>query len=315
MRGVKWSVVALAAALLSLATPAAAQNLSLRAPAWAQPLVTSDVIATTGGRAAIADEGVAFAVRVTIAPVDGGVARVIRYEARENAQVLVLRRFTGHRSTGWWMWGPDTPTALATTPALRTEMDGLIRGAMGVAALNASESSADGCHGEAAFVEVTQGGRATSYSRACISGNDPVGRLALRLSEIAGSRDDQELAQAAVAEVLGVDRAFAAKAAADGVPAAFAEYAAGDGLMLRSSGENTNGHAAIVARFATWPAGARLEWIPRAGQVSSRGDMAWTWGDSVYVAADGTRTPGRYVSIWTRDEQGRWRFAVDAGVD
>ena len=109
----------LVAAVALWATPAAAQNLSLRAPGWAQALVASDVIPTTGGRAAIAADGIEFAARITIAPVDGGVARVIRYEARDGAQVLALRAFTGHTSTGWWIWGPDTPRLLETPSALR----------------------------------------------------------------------------------------------------------------------------------------------------------------------------------------------------
>jgi hypothetical protein len=42
--------------------------------------------------------------------------------------------------------------------------------------------------------------------------------------------------------------------------------------------------------------------------------MAWTWGNSVYVAPDGARTPGRYVSVWARDYEGNWRFAFDAPI-
>ena len=96
---------------------------------------------------------------------------------------------------------------------------------------------------------------------------------------------------------------------------AFARYAAADALMLRSEGDNTSGHDAVVARFANWPEGAKLEWSPRLARVSSRGDMGWTWGDSVYIAPDGTRSAGRYITTWTRDDDGNWRFAADAGVD
>lgn len=305
-----WIVVALAL----WTTPAAAQNLSLRAPSWAQALVASDVIPTTGGRAAIADEGIAFAARVTIAPVDGGVARVIRYEARDDAQVLALRAFTGHTSTGWWMWGPDTPRLLEAPSALRAEMEALIGAAMGVAARNAGES-AERCRGEAAFVEVAMDGLSTSHVRACVAASEPVGRLALRLSEIAGSRTDEELNAVAIEDVLAADRAFAALAAEEGVPEAFETYAARDAIMLRATGAPTIGRDGVAARFANWPQGARLEWAPAHGRVSSRGDMAWTWGNAVYIAPDGTRSPSRYVSIWTRDEEGRWRFAFDAGVD
>jgi ketosteroid isomerase-like protein len=43
--------------------------------------------------------------------------------------------------------------------------------------------------------------------------------------------------------------------------------------------------------------------------------MGWTWGNATFIAPDGTRTTGRYISIWTRDLDGNWKYAVDAGVN
>ena len=96
-----------AAMAVSLAAPALAQNLSLRAPQWAQALLAADVTPTTGGRAMISTEGVALAVRVTIAPASGGIARVIRYDLRGDEGTLFVRRFTGMR------WSILTPRASA----------------------------------------------------------------------------------------------------------------------------------------------------------------------------------------------------------
>jgi hypothetical protein len=59
---------ALCAGALVLSAPAFAQNLSLRAPQWAQAMLAADVTPTTGGRALIAAEGIPLSVRVTIAP-------------------------------------------------------------------------------------------------------------------------------------------------------------------------------------------------------------------------------------------------------
>lgn len=315
MRGMIVAAVALACALPSAS--AQAQNLALQAPGWAAPLVGADTMPTTGGRAAIAADDIPVAVRVTIAPVDGGVARVIRYDGGE-APKLVLRRFTGDPRTGWWPWGPDAPYVTTPAAAARTEVENLARATLAASATaqtGGPVATAQRCSGEQAFVEVAAATRATSFTRACVTSADAVGRLALRLSALAGSRDNAELSTAAAEEVLAADRAFAALAASEGVPAAFARYAAHDAIMLRSSGDNTVGHDAVVARFESWPEDAALEWMPRAARVSSRGDMAWSWGDSIYVAADGTRTPGRYFTAWTRDEEGEWRFAIDGGVD
>lgn len=310
-----WRATGLGLLALLATAHAHAQNLSLRAPPWAQPLVAADVTPTTGGRAILAGEGIDIAVRVTIAPNRGGVARVIRYDLRGTDGQLAVRRFTGHPSTGWWLWGGDTPRVTSSTEAQRSEIANLARSVMSVAgALGATGQQEPCADGEQAFVEVAVGERSTSFTRSCASTSDAAGRLALRLSEVAGSRTEEELAAAAVAELLAVDRAFAAKARADGVPAAFAEYAAEDAVML--SRENiTSGRDGVVQRFANWPQGARLEWAPEAARVSARGDMGWTWGNSSHIAPDGTREPGRYITVWTRDYEGRWRYAFDAGVD
>jgi ketosteroid isomerase-like protein len=305
------AAVACALALLFTA-PASAQNLSLRAPQWAQSLVAADVTPTTGGRAMISVAGIDMAVRVTIASPNGGIARVIRYDVRGEEGTLYVRRFTGHPSTGWWLWGGDTPRVSTPTPAQRAELATLIRAVMGVAgAVGGSEEVCQA--GEQAYLEVALTGRATSFSRPCVANTDIAGRLALRLSDLAGSRTEEELARAAVSELLDADRAFAAKAAADGVPAAFSAYAAEDALIVTSD-SISSGRAGVGSRYQTWPEGARLEWAPETGRVSARGDMGWTWGNSTYVGLDGVRQTGRYVSVWTRDVEGNWRFAFDAPI-
>ncbi len=297
---------------LLLMSPASAQNLSLRAPQWAQSLVAADVTPTTGGRAMIAGAGIASAVRVTLASPNGGVARVIRYDLRGEAGTIAVRRFTGHPSTGWWLWGGDAPRVTSVTDAQRTEIATLTRAVMGVAgSVGGSEEVCQA--GEQAYLEVAFEGRSTSFSRPCVANTDAAGRLALRLSELAGSRTEEELAAAAVAELLAADRAFAAKAAADGVPAAFSAYAADDALIVTSDSIST-GRAGIGARYQNWPEGARLEWAPETGRVSARGDMGWTWGNSTYIGADNARQTGRYVSVWTRDLDGEWRYAFDAPI-
>jgi ketosteroid isomerase-like protein len=42
--------------------------------------------------------------------------------------------------------------------------------------------------------------------------------------------------------------------------------------------------------------------------------MGWTWGATTSVAPDGARTAGRYMTVWTRDYEGNWRYAFDAPV-
>jgi len=303
---------AICGAVLLINATASAQNLSLRAPQWAQALLSADVTPTTGGRPLIVAEGVPLAVRVTLAPTRGGVARVVRYDLRGDVGTLFVRRFTGHPTTGWWLWGGDAPRVTTLTAAQRAEIATLARAASSFVGQvgGATEVCAAG---EQAYIEIAVDGRASSLLRPCVAATDAGGRLALRISELAGSRTEEELAAAAVAELMAVDREFAAMAQADGVPAAFEHYAASDALIVTST-EIANGRAGIAHTYTGWPEGARLQWAPETARVSARGDMGWTWGNSVMTAADGTRTPGRYVAIWTRDYEGNWKYAFDAPI-
>ncbi len=304
-----------AALLLAANMAASAQNLALRAPDWAQSLTATDVTPTTGGRAILLADGINVSVRVTIQPTQGGVARVIRFDQRDDGAKLYVRRFTGHPSTGWWLWGSDAPRVSEVSSAQASQILALTRQAMGVTGALGGTQVGDVCPGgEQIFVEVALEGRSTSMTRNCAAANDSAGRLALRLSELAGSRTEEEFHQAALNELLDADRAFAAKARADGVPAAFASYA-DEGAIMLSRQSITQGHDAIVSRFANWPAGQHIEWAPQAGRVAERGDMGWTWGNATYIAADGARTTGRYISIWTRDLDGNWKYSLDAGVN
>src|SRR5690606_8928367 len=115
----------------------------------------------------------------------------------------------GHPSTGWWLWGGDAPRVDEVSAAQRAELASLIRSAAGVA--GQVGGSTEVCpNGEQAFIEIAYEGRALSLARACVANTDIGGRLALRLSELSGSRTEEELAEAAVAELLAIDRAFAA---------------------------------------------------------------------------------------------------------
>jgi ketosteroid isomerase-like protein len=309
----EWRVAALGAAILLAGVPAEAQNLSLRAPAWAQALLSADVIPTTGGRSAISGEGIDLAVRVTIAPSSGGVARVIRYDLRGEQGSLAVRRFTGHPSTGWWLWGGDAPRVTTLNATQRNEIATLARAAAGVT--GALGGAPEICQaGEQAFIELFVGGRSSSLARACVANTDAGGRLALRLSELGGSRTEEELAAAAIAELMEADRAFNALAAAEGVPAAFARFAAEDALIVTST-QVLNGRAGISAYYQNWPSGAQLQWAPETARVSARGDMGWTWGNATYIAPSGERTAARYITVWKRDDEGNWRFAFDAAID
>ncbi|MBC7767683.1 MAG: hypothetical protein H7124_02745, partial [Phycisphaerales bacterium] len=206
----------------------------------------------------------------------------------------------------------DAPRTTTLTAAQRTELTALARAAAGVGGQVGGATEVCPA-GEQAYIEIAVEGRASSLSRPCAANSDGGGRLALRLSELAGSRTEEELAAAAVAELMQADRDFAAMARAEGVPAAFAHFAAEDAMIVTGA-EIARGRAGIAHIYTGWPEGAQLEWSPETARVSARGDMGWSWGNSVMTLPDGARQPGRYISVWTRDYEGNWRYAFDAPI-
>lgn len=304
------------AALAVGAAAAGAQTLSANIPPWARELLTADFDAINGGRSTLVGLEADVVIRVTLVPREGGVARVIRYEQGEDAADLALRRFTGHPQQGWWLWGPDTPAYLSVSEDDQAQLAQLARSAVGVAGRLSSpqDENAPCPSGEAAYVEIGQG-QATPFTavRACLA-DDAVSALARRLSDLAGSQDEAALNASAIAELMAQDRAFSAAAQEDGVEAAFLAFAREDALFFYPGREPYEGPEGIEARFADWPARDRLLWEPRGARVSVRGDMGWTWGDGLFVQANGDTFTSTYVSIWQRDLDGVWKWVVDIGV-
>ncbi|MET0181552.1 MAG: hypothetical protein ABW199_01560 [Caulobacterales bacterium] len=276
----------LALAFMCASAPAFAQNVSLSAPEWATRLLGSDILPTNGGRAVLATDGVDLSVRVTISPYQGGVARVIRYDSGPQKNELALRRFTGHPTTGWLMWGGDMPIVTAPPETTRAEIEPLARAVANMPAVvlrrgGAQQTQPSICpNGERIFLEVFVDGRASSALRDCMDEAE-AGQLARKLSDLAGSRDEDELIAAGRAELLAVDRAFSARLAANGQVAALTAYGA-QSLRLRPS------------------ASART---PQSARVSARGDMGWTSGRLA--------TGQSYVTVWARDYEGAWKIAAD----
>lgn len=310
-------LIILACVALVFGAAASAQTLSANIPPWARELLTADFDAINGGRASLVGPDAELAVRVTLVPRDGGVARVIRYERTDQAAELALRRFTGHPRQGWWLWGPDTPAYLPVGEADQAELAQLVRSAMGVGGrLGAPQEENAPCpSGEAAYVEIGQG-QATPFTavRACLA-EDAVSALARRLSDLAGSQDESALNASAIAELMAQDRAFAAAADEDGVQAAFQTFARDDAVSFSPGQEPYEGPAGVDRRFSSWPPGGRLFWEPRFARVSARGDMGWTWGEALFVSSEGESLTSWYVTIWQRDLDGVFKWVVDIRID
>ncbi len=118
--------------------------------------------------------------------------------------------------------------------------------------------------------------------------------------------------------LLEADRAFAARAQDVGPAAAFADFMAEDGKLLGAADDPVEGTAAIFAVMVALPENAEMSWTPLEAIVSDSGEMGVTWGE-YRLSAPGEggaviEESGRYLTVWRKDEQGRWRGVLDIGT-
>lgn len=114
-------------------------------------------------------------------------------------------------------------------------------------------------------------------------------------------------------EMMAADRAFAAMAQHKGVPVAFAAYAAEDVRMFPAGDQPYAGRDQLIAAFADWPEGARLDWTPQEAVAAPGGKFGFTWGRYVFTAPTGAEGHGKYVSVWRKEKNGGWKFVADIG--
>ncbi len=107
------------------------------------------------------------------------------------------------------------------------------------------------------------------------------------------------------------DDAFAISSSAHGAAEAFAAFAAPD-AMIFSGTRVVVGPGAIREAYAT-PGAGDLAWHAVAGDVAPSGDLGFTVGRYTYTAPGGRVSTGKYLTVWTRQPDGAWRFVADGG--
>jgi ketosteroid isomerase-like protein len=115
-------------------------------------------------------------------------------------------------------------------------------------------------------------------------------------------------------ELLLEDQAFARMSTERGAAAAFGEYLAADAIQLPERGDAIVGRAAITENLMPL-ADYVLDWTPVGAEASDDASLGYTWGryrlhpktdpDAVQV--------GKYLTVWRRSEDGRWRVVADIG--
>lgn len=113
----------------------------------------------------------------------------------------------------------------------------------------------------------------------------------------------------ALASLIAAEHSFAADAARLGINPAFRAHAAADSILLRPDPRPA------LAQLATESddPGVRLEWQPVVAAVARSNDLGFTTGP--YRMSQGEEAHyGRFLTIWLRGDDGKWRWYLDHGV-
>ncbi len=111
--------------------------------------------------------------------------------------------------------------------------------------------------------------------------------------------------------MMQTDAGFSQRSEEVGLRRAFLEYIENSSVVLRPGSLPWVGADAVDKLSGLNDSLVSLSWEPMGGDISKAGDMGFTFGTYRMELADSVYT-GSYVTIWKRQEDGTWRFALDS---
>jgi len=118
-------------------------------------------------------------------------------------------------------------------------------------------------------------------------------------------------------EIIQTEKDFAALVEKEGIPAGFLAFASDDVVLSRGK-RLVVGKDALMESYGpdtSKQPGVSLSWAPDFVDVSSCGDMAYTYGTYVYAISDSTghteESTGIFHTVWKRQPDDNWRFVWD----
>lgn len=138
----------------------------------------------------------------------------------------------------------------------------------------------------------------------------PEARLILALAAAACGEPPMPTPDTAVAELLQADRTFSAASAQIDLVSGLTAMFAADVVMPVPGGRFATGAGEVAEALRQNPdnAGARIEWSPIGGGISTDGRHGFTFGYMTLRRTDST-IPLKYLSYWVKGAEG-WRVAV-----
>ena len=122
-------------------------------------------------------------------------------------------------------------------------------------------------------------------------------------------------AESSLAEMIGTERAFAARALVVGWKQAFLEYFADSAVGF--DGDRTAPAKTLFAEQPDPPREQKLIWEPRFGDIAASGDLGYLTGPVQNINPSrnhGQPRSSTYASVWKRQPDGTFKVVIDAGV-
>ena len=128
---------------------------------------------------------------------------------------------------------------------------------------------------------------------------------------------DHELRDKWKHEILEAEKNFAQMAAEEGITKAFLTYAAEDAVLMRDE-KLIIGKEELKEYFTNQASAANsisLTWTPDFVDVSSSGDLGYTYGQYNVSVTDSVGAvkehQGVFHTVWKRQEDNTWKFVWD----
>lgn len=116
-----------------------------------------------------------------------------------------------------------------------------------------------------------------------------------------------------VEAIMNADRKFSDFSIEYGMNKAFFEFADTSVVLLKPNMKPLKGIEALKKYHeGIDDSEIILSWEPSFGRVAKSGDLGYTYGIWKLISNEGT-FQGTYVTVWTRDKNGEWKFVLDSG--
>jgi len=119
--------------------------------------------------------------------------------------------------------------------------------------------------------------------------------------------------EAATSSIIAAENAYSDRFGKVGMAQGMREFLDVDGLSF-GGGEPLHGPEATFKALGGDSNKAKLSWTPSEVFASKGGDMGASWGRYVLDTGQPKPATGRYVTVWRKTADGKWKAIMDIGT-